>query len=122
MFGATSCNNCNAVVAFYFRYYSLRYTRDNVVYLVSYYVTIIDLIALCAFAVVCDNRKLTGEMSWLGFPPHVQMSSLRFSCFCFRFGDIAPAAAPAAQDCRAMFTKPFMCVPVELTCMRVPLI
>ena len=31
-------------------------------------------------------------MAWFVSPR--QMSSLRFSCFCLRFGDIAPAAAP----------------------------
>ena len=61
-------------------------TRDNVVYFVSYYVIIIALIVLYAFAIICDNRSLAGEKSWPGFPPYVQMSSLLFSYFCSRFG------------------------------------
>ena len=57
-----------------------------------YYVTTIALIALCALAMICDNRKLAGEMLWPGFPPpHVQISSLS-SVVSVRFGDIAPAA------------------------------
>jgi len=57
-----------------------------------YYVTTIALIALCAFAMICGNRKLAGEVLWPGFlPPHVQISSLR-TVVSVRSGDIAPAA------------------------------
>ena len=51
-----------------------------------YYVTTIALIALCALAMICDNRKLASEMLWPGFSTHVQMSSLWFSYFCLRSG------------------------------------
>jgi len=60
-----------------------------------------------------------------GFSAHVQMSSLLFSYFCSRSGDIAPAAARVyapLPEIAAMFTAPILCVPVQLTYMRAPLI
>jgi len=62
---------------------------------------------LFAFAIICDDRKLAGEMSWPGFPPYVQMVSLLFSCFCSRSGDFAPVYAPL-PEIPAMFTSPIV--------------
>jgi len=54
-------------------------TQGSVVYFVSYDVTNVASIVLCTSALISNNRNWRGEISWLGFPPHVHISRLRFS-------------------------------------------
>jgi len=49
------------------------------------------------------------KLSWLGFPPHVQMSSLRFSCFCMFWPHCTcsyTCVRAAARDCFLLFSAP----------------
>ena len=92
-------------------------TRVNVVYFVSYYVITIALVALYAFAMICDNRKLAGGdvVAWFSTPrPDVQFTVHLF-LFTFR-RHIVPASAPVRvprPKIPAMFTASVMHVPVE---------
>ena len=49
------------------------------------------------------------KLSWLGFPHHVQMSSLRFSCFCMFWPHCTcsyTCVRAAARDCFLLFSAP----------------
>ena len=69
------------------------------------------LSAKCWTVISKDSIKL---LSWPGFPPYVQRSSLLFSSFCSRFGVTCTCSAaivyvPLTEVCRMMFTAPIVC-------------